>query len=231
MSEASTFGWPAREIGSCLTDLEDDCGVTIEPFHVCCPQGSYCPNAYNVACCPSEANCTEALQASPHCANRTWDLYINGGYFCCQPGSTGYATNMNSNGCGTPGDDDTPLEIISSGSAVPTSTSTSTSPPLTSATETEATDSSNSSSGTDTGAIAGGIIGGVAGAAIIAVLLWFLFRTRRQRAPPSGAIPITEYYNKEAPISTPLAEMDGQQPAELGGGYHMVAELPGHYGR
>ena len=98
-SDASPFGWALRVNGSCL-DVEEDCGMTIEPYRVCCPGGSYCPHAYNVACCPSGSNCTEALEAKPHCANETWDLYINGGYFCCEHGTIGYATDTDSNGCG-----------------------------------------------------------------------------------------------------------------------------------
>ncbi|KAL4864754.1 WD40-repeat-containing domain protein [Aspergillus spectabilis] len=111
MSDASTFGWALRQNGSCL-DTEEDCGVTVEPYRVCCPGGSYCPNALNVACCPSESNCTEALEARPHCANSTWDLYINGGYFCCEQGTTGYAKDGGSDGCGS---DDNSVRIWNAG--------------------------------------------------------------------------------------------------------------------
>ncbi|KAI9375187.1 hypothetical protein BJX61DRAFT_495156 [Aspergillus egyptiacus] len=234
MSEASTLGWSLRKNGSCLEDLEVDCGETVEPYRVCCPQGSFCPHAYNVACCPSSANCTDALQAKPACANSTWDLYYNGGYFCCEQGKAGYATDVDSNGCGTPGESDTPLEIISSGT-VPTSTPTS-SPTTSSTTSVNPTTTQaepQSSSGTDTGAIVGGVVGGVCGAAIIAILLWLLFRKRQQNRPAEGPVPIVEgYHYRDEPVkqSAP-AEMDGAQRAELAGDHRVVAELPGHYGR
>ncbi|KAL4968814.1 uncharacterized protein BDV14DRAFT_166791 [Aspergillus stella-maris] len=118
VSEVSTLGWALRHNGTCLKQ-EEDCGATANPYRGCCPSGSYCPRAYNIACCPSSLNCTEALQAKPACANRTWDLYYNGGYFCCEQGTKGYATSFDSNGCGEPGyelaDSETPLSIISSG--------------------------------------------------------------------------------------------------------------------
>ncbi|KAL4922370.1 hypothetical protein BDW62DRAFT_52212 [Aspergillus aurantiobrunneus] len=240
-AEASTFGWALRVNGSCL-DIEEDCGPTLEPYEVCCPGGSYCPHAYNVACCPSESNCTEALQAQPHCANSTWDLYINGGYFCCEHGTTGYATSSGSNGCGSPdyelGPDETKLPIVSTAPAALTSTSTSTPSPTSSAPATTSTQSSQSSGGSsssDAGPIAGGVIGGVAGAALIVALVWFLFRMRRrqqqQQPQPVGMAPMPEHFGKVAYPPPPPVEMEAHRFAELGGDAGMVTELPGHYGR
>lgn len=54
-------------------------------------------------CCPSSKNCTEEIVAKPRCANETWDLFDNGGYFCCERGLVGYATTRNSDGCASPG--------------------------------------------------------------------------------------------------------------------------------
>ncbi|KAL4923873.1 uncharacterized protein BDV17DRAFT_285104 [Aspergillus undulatus] len=215
-SDASTFGWALRVNGSCL-EQEEDCGPTLDPYRVCCPGGSFCPNAYN---------------------------YINGGYFCCEHGTTGYAKEGGSNGCGSPGyvlgEGETKLEIISTGTvstSTPTSTPTnSTSTPTSTTTQTSS--ESNHSSGSDAGAIAGGVIGGAAGAALIIALIWFLMRMRRQRqAPPhfptQGMASIPESYcSKELPAQgNSLVEMDGHRPQELGGDYRVVAELPGYYGR
>ncbi|KAL4804432.1 hypothetical protein BDV18DRAFT_143150 [Aspergillus unguis] len=239
--DTTAFGWAARVNGSCEAS-ETDCGATVSPYRVCCPGGSYCPHAWNVACCPSESNCTEALQANPHCANETWDLYINGGYFCCEPGTTGYAKDGGSNGCGSPGyvlgDDETKLPIEVSGV---TSTSTPTATPTSGAdmntttpTTTSSSENQSSTKSTNTGAIAGGVIGGVAAAAVIAALLYLLFRTRRQLAQ-SRMAPMPQYtYAKGMPAEDPqvrlaLAEMEGQRAAELGDP-RTVAELPG-YGR
>ncbi|OJI98324.1 hypothetical protein ASPVEDRAFT_79985 [Aspergillus versicolor CBS 583.65] len=244
-SDASPFGWALRVNGSCL-DVEEDCGMTIEPYRVCCPGGSYCPHAYNVACCPSGSNCTEALEAKPHCANETWDLYINGGYFCCEHGTIGYATDTDSNGCGDADYElqvgESALPIIQTGT-VTTSTPSPTSTPSTTATDdsssstpTSTSNSSSSSSDPNTGAIAGGVVGGVCGAAIIAVLVWLLIRTRR-RQQTQDAMNQAEYFNKaglmppESVQTSPLpVEMDAHRFAELGD-HRTVAELPGYYGR
>lgn len=101
-------GFAIRRNGSCLAGLEVDCGQTRAPYHACCPTGFACPHQYNVACCPPGNNCTDALLAapSPVCANGTWDLFDNGGYFCCEHGLPGYNRD-DSNGCAKPG---VPLE-------------------------------------------------------------------------------------------------------------------------
>ena len=97
-----TSGWAQRRNGTCGPQ-QTECGQTVAPFHVCCPGGSSCPAQYNVACCQSKDNCTAALVANPHCANPGWDLYDNGGFFCCLAGHTGYATPDNTDGCAEPG--------------------------------------------------------------------------------------------------------------------------------
>ncbi|THC86965.1 hypothetical protein EYZ11_013589 [Aspergillus tanneri] len=75
-SEARPFGWALRKNGSCLAHLEVDCGIT----------------------------CHGALEAKPFCANSTWDLYYNGGYFCCEQGATAFAKEGGgSDGCAIPG--------------------------------------------------------------------------------------------------------------------------------
>ncbi|THC87066.1 hypothetical protein EYZ11_013488 [Aspergillus tanneri] len=80
-SEARPFGWALRRNGSCLADLEVDCGIT----------------------------CHDALHAKPVCANSTWDLYINGDYFCCEQGTTAFAKDGGSDGC-------TPAQVTSNSS-------------------------------------------------------------------------------------------------------------------
>lgn len=117
-SLVSTSGFALRKNGSCL-DTEKDCGATVGSFRACCPAGSFCPSQYNVNCCPSSANCTESLVKTPKCANETWDLYDNNGYFCCLQDTTGYSTPEDSDGCASPGypfaEDETLLSKISAG--------------------------------------------------------------------------------------------------------------------
>lgn len=117
MSDDSNFGWSIRRNGSTCLASEVDCGPTVPPFRNCCPSGSFCPHANNVACCPTEEFCDDALNGQPHCANSTWDLYINGGYFCCDKGTIGYAVDGGSNGCGEPGyklqEGETSLKVVS----------------------------------------------------------------------------------------------------------------------
>jgi hypothetical protein len=56
---------------------------------------------------------------TPKCANETWDLYDNNGYFCCLQDTTGYSTPEDSDGCASPGypfaEDETLLSKISAG--------------------------------------------------------------------------------------------------------------------
>jgi hypothetical protein len=96
-------GFAIRRNGSCLV-IEEDCGPTKLPFRGCCPDGFKCPPAYNIDCCPVGESCTRELLAAPKpvCANSTWDLYDNDGYFCCEHGLPGY-NNSNTNVCASPG--------------------------------------------------------------------------------------------------------------------------------
>ncbi|KAB8253901.1 hypothetical protein BDV32DRAFT_155736 [Aspergillus pseudonomiae] len=216
-----TSGFAVRKNGSCLR-TETDCGETVGGFRGCCPGGTFCPIAYNIDCCPTGENCTESLLKEPRCANATWDLYDNGGYFCCPHDTIGFALAGQTDGCaGTGysfGERDTRLEVISSGTVLPfsstattseTSTSTTTSATTTSAAATQTSSSSSSSSGVDKGAVAGGVIGGVAGVALIAAFVW-LFMRRRSRPQPApmqgGNAPIHDYKY----ISNQPVEVDGQ---------------------
>lgn len=102
-------GWAIRRNGSCLLRSEVDCGATLAPFRACCPSATLCPSQYNVACCapepggpPGGNNCTLALVEAPRCANTTWTMFDNGGYFCCEPGHVGYDRG-GTNGCSESG--------------------------------------------------------------------------------------------------------------------------------
>lgn len=115
-----TEGWAIRRNGTCVNGLEVDCGQTLAPFHGCCPTGLQCPRAFNLACCNPGQNCTESLLAAPQpvCANATWDLFDNGGFFCCESGYRAY-NRRSTNVCAKPGVSvsagDIPLTLIRSG--------------------------------------------------------------------------------------------------------------------
>lgn len=219
----SPSGFALRKNGTCELQ-EVDCGKTVNPYRVCCPHASSCPSQYNVdvrcislisspslmsvwltgyQCCPTSANCTLSLIPTPRCANTTWDLYDNDGYFCCLPGLIGYAAkNTNSNGCASPGYEfqagEVQLRLIRAGetgvlSSLSPSTSTTSSKSSTSAVESATTvpPPPLTDEGLSTGAKAG--IGVGAG---IGVLILFIvgtlfirgtFRRRRSTELDGGA--------------------------------------------
>jgi len=45
---ASPSGFALRLNGSSCLRQEVDCGTTLPPYRVCCPEGSFCPAQYNV---------------------------------------------------------------------------------------------------------------------------------------------------------------------------------------
>ncbi|KAI4862770.1 hypothetical protein F4820DRAFT_450686 [Hypoxylon rubiginosum] len=215
-------GWAIRRNGSCLLTQEVDCGETITPFRACCPSSTVCPSQYNVACCQSGTNCTTAIVETPRCANSSWAMFDNAGYFCCEDNQVGY-NNGGSDGCSRSGvsipDGASPLAEVdqvtlssttSSASSTSTSTTTSSSPPSSPISSSD----SDSSSSTPVGAIAGGVVGGVALVAIILAAI-FLFRRRRSRAKEA-----TGYRNVATDRDTTTAipdqiEIDGTPRAEL----------------
>lgn len=97
-------GFAIRRNGTCFEDVEVDCGATRAPFRGCCPSNYACPSQYNIACCENGFNCTTSLLevSPPRCANETWNLFDNGGYFCCEQGLTAYNRD-NTNVCASPG--------------------------------------------------------------------------------------------------------------------------------
>ncbi|KAJ6260453.1 hypothetical protein Dda_4679 [Drechslerella dactyloides] len=82
-----------------------DCGPTVEYSgspHACCPTGQVCHKweftsyGFVTACCATEKECREELEAANVCATDTWNLYIQGEnhQFCCTPDLVGYATDL-----------------------------------------------------------------------------------------------------------------------------------------
>ncbi|SPO04124.1 uncharacterized protein DNG_06807 [Cephalotrichum gorgonifer] len=236
---ASPSGFALRKNGTCGA-AEVDCGRTVAPYRACCPESSFCPTQYNVDCCPSSSNCTAELVREPHCANTTWDLYDNGGYFCCEKGLVGYAATTNSNGCAQPGyafqDGETVLKLISAGedpaTATPDATRSTSGPenptgtPPDNAPAVSETSLPATSSGPPVAAIAGGTVGGVVALVAAAAMWWFLRRKRRANLPPEEKV-------KEADVrvaAIPPSELDGETPRKQPGqlpAQHGVSELPG----
>ena len=125
---SDTSGWALRANQTCPAG-ESDCGPTAHGFVGCCPASSPCLPQYNNVCCPPskpqlplyvnhfpfqtrcidsfcnciDTNCTDALVvAGPWCADPSWVLCNNNGYFCCLWGQTCYSDG-NTDGCAYPG--------------------------------------------------------------------------------------------------------------------------------
>ncbi|KAI5861046.1 hypothetical protein GGS23DRAFT_613231 [Durotheca rogersii] len=215
--DLSRAGWAIRRADSCsAADDEVDCGATRAPFRACCPSGTVCPSQYNAACFPAGGeNYTSAFVDTPRCADPSWVMFDNGGYFCCAAGFVGWnQTRSYSNGCSASGvqlpDGALPLAVVSQESYTTTSTSTSstsTSTPISTPTPSSiSTSSLPTSSSTSTpspfptavpasgssqagaapvGAIVGGVVGGLVGAGLVLVVVWCALRKRR-RADGAG---------------------------------------------
>ncbi|KAF1843064.1 uncharacterized protein K460DRAFT_407436 [Cucurbitaria berberidis CBS 394.84] len=205
-------GFAIRRNGTCINGLEVDCGITLAPYHGCCPTGLSCPSQYNIACCPPGNNCTESLITAPEpkCANATWDLYNNGGYFCCDHGLIGYNTSRGTNGCASPGAKlESGIKILSlvkmGGEASRTSTaSSSSSPATTTPSNTQSASPSppaDPGSSTPVGAIAGGVVGGVAAIAL-ALLAWYLLRRRKQNKAEGNPYDMQQLHEADATLGT-----------------------------
>ncbi|RDI78875.1 hypothetical protein Vi05172_g11177 [Venturia inaequalis] len=86
------YGFASREEGNCTASIE--CGQTFDDTHKwCCPTSSTCQtNNYDRVCCDSSSSfavCLNKYIGAPVCANSSYTLYDNAGYFCCDPQSIG----------------------------------------------------------------------------------------------------------------------------------------------
>ncbi|KAI0193210.1 hypothetical protein EV127DRAFT_11703 [Xylaria flabelliformis] len=227
-------GWAIRRNSSCILTQEVDCGETANGYRACCPSSTTCPSQYNVACCPASTNCTAAIVETPSCANSSWIMFDNAGYFCCESGQVGYNLR-NTDGCSKSGKalpaNANPLAVVSqmfpSTSTSSTSTSSSSTPTSTASTSPSPTTSSDTTNAMTGGTIAGAVVGGVAGIAILASLVWFFIRKRKSTS-------VTGERQQEAPQAHE-SRYDGNQykgyyamplenPSEIGG--TPKAELP-----
>ncbi|EMR68527.1 hypothetical protein UCREL1_4447 [Eutypa lata UCREL1] len=105
--DLSDSGWAIRRADSCRGIVEVDCGATVAPFHACCPSGTVCPSQYNVACNPpGGVNYTDAFAEAPRCADPSWTMFDNDGFFCCDSGEVGWRqSRTSSNGCSASGEE------------------------------------------------------------------------------------------------------------------------------
>ncbi|KAI0851689.1 hypothetical protein F5Y00DRAFT_228985 [Daldinia vernicosa] len=228
MSTNDFTGWAIRRSGSCVGEV--DCGVTVDPFHACCPSSTACPSQYNVACCPFGTNCTAAAVETPKCANGSWAMFDNAGFFCCEQGYIGY-NYRGSDGCSKSGaslpDGALPLAEISQVSFTSSST-TSTAPTATPTASATSDSQSNSDSNfgsnnsAPVGAIVGGVVGGVAFLALVILCLWFVRRRKARLEDASQSFmlnqepPVPIRTEKYAATVTPgQVEIDGNPRAEL----------------
>lgn len=88
---------------SCPSSAKVECGPSWGGFRSCCPGGTVCPGKIkpikNNVCCPFESDCTQPIEARPHCADKSWTLYDRGGGFCCPPGELGFYNENDFVGC------------------------------------------------------------------------------------------------------------------------------------
>lgn len=106
---SNPMGFAIRRNGTCHSSIgEVDCGPTWDNFHACCPGGAYCsstrdPTYYNAECCDAPGvNCTQTiLDQGSYCANQSWNMFDNGGFFCCEAPTQGF-TNGPFDGCADP---------------------------------------------------------------------------------------------------------------------------------
>ncbi|KAI1478615.1 hypothetical protein F4774DRAFT_384528 [Daldinia eschscholtzii] len=180
MSITDYSGWAIRRNGSCVGEV--DCGPTRAPFHACCPSSTVCPSQYNVACCPFGQNCTAAAVETPRCANSSWAMFDNAGFFCCERGYIGYNFG-GTDGCSKSGavlpDGALPLAEISQASLSSSSTASTTSPTASpTSTNTSDPQPESSSNSTPVGPIVGGVVGGIAFLALVILCLWFVRRRK-----------------------------------------------------
>ncbi|KAK0704353.1 hypothetical protein B0H67DRAFT_348209 [Lasiosphaeris hirsuta] len=234
---ASPSGFALRLNGSSCLGQEVDCGTTVAPYRVCCPAGSFCPSQYNINCCPSADNCTALLIENPRCANGTWDLYDNGGFFCCLKGLFGYAARVtDSNGCGSEGyilkSGEVRLPLIKAGQATSPASSTASatsssliSSPPSSTPPSSAVDPAQSMS---TGAKIGIGVGVGSGALALLLVAWIVYRHGKKNSE-TGKAPDTVHpmvsdtgskhpqYRQELEGKQIAAELDHRYPVELDG--------------
>ncbi len=99
-------GFAIRRNGTCLPNsVERDCDGKFPGFRACCPIEYECQNDYNTDCCRAGRNCTQELldALQPVCANSSWTVFDNMGYFCCEPGYSAFNVD-GANMCVAPGD-------------------------------------------------------------------------------------------------------------------------------
>ncbi|KAI0154868.1 hypothetical protein GGR57DRAFT_511828 [Xylariaceae sp. FL1272] len=206
---ATTYdqGWAIRRNNSCYSGIEQDCGETAHSYHACCPTSSKCSKrSKDYVCCPDGEDCTADLTVGPYCANSSWVMFNNHGFFCCDRGAVGY-NDSNADGCLAPGSD-LPEGAVPLAALVQNKTSI-TGPD-------DSGSGSGSGSSVSTGTIAGAVVGGVAGVLIILVLVWFLIRKRKKSKITSPeAQPIVPRADKDDILSHPSVKF-GLRPQKTG---------------
>lgn len=129
----------------------------------------------------------------------------------------------------TPTPTASPTSTISTASTTATTSSTSTS----TTTSTTAASSGSGTGSTNTGAIAGGVVGGVCGVALIAVLIWLVFRNRakaskNQEKPlsPGSDQQNVGFYRDSHVVPAHLQGNQGRSPFQSPPGSDKPSELP-----
>ncbi|KAI1265899.1 hypothetical protein F5Y18DRAFT_30863 [Xylariaceae sp. FL1019] len=211
MATTYSQGWAVRRSNSCSSGIEQDCGETAHSYHACCPKSSKCSKPSNdYVCCRDGEDCTADLRATPYCANSSWVMFNNRGFFCCDRGAVGY-NDSNVDGC-LPPDSNLPDGAVPLAVLVQNKTS------ITGPDGPDGPDDpdSDSRSSVSKGTIAGAVVGGVAGVLIILGVIWLLLRKRRKSKTASPeAQPIVPRADKDDILSHPSVKF-GLRPQKTG---------------
>ncbi|KAF3926590.1 hypothetical protein AA313_de0205900 [Arthrobotrys entomopaga] len=177
-------GYASREQGICGPG-EVSCGTRGPGFVACCPSGTYCLNPLtasnhtdNTGCCPTDEDCSNAIEYYNVCADGTWNLYntTDALPFCCLSGYRGAATSQyDVCRAGALQSGETSLPAIPQGIITTSSSNLPTSSPSPSTTSPpDSRPPTNTSLGP--GVIAGITVGSIAGLVAICLLAWYFGR-------------------------------------------------------
>ncbi|PVH94192.1 hypothetical protein DM02DRAFT_676360 [Periconia macrospinosa] len=200
-------GWALRvQDRTCPIDAPVNCGVGAQLR--CCANGLVCAGEGDYGgnyCCKEGEDCRKNAEAKPQCPDPKWTLWggngtLDKGGWCCEPGFNGfYRGNMEAVGCTSAGVRTLPTSLsfastirtvacvqTTSSSSLSNAPSTSSTPSPTGAGESNNSSSSSPSpspspSSISGAAIAGIVVGAIGGVVLVAFLVAFVLRRKKQK--------------------------------------------------
>ncbi|PGH16155.1 hypothetical protein AJ79_01922 [Helicocarpus griseus UAMH5409] len=206
-SETPREGYAIRRDGGCLPD-EDGEGTWRE-WHTCCPSGTVKKDYGDNSQCYLKSDQDKSGAVFSRCADPSWSLWEEAGFFCCEPNEIGFTDEKRDvYGCATEATFKTKYKgyIRAKSHDQPSTSPTSTAAPPPTATAPKPSTpkpTAPAESSTNVGGIVGGVVGGVCGVLIILAIVWFLLRRRRSRASNSQYVPTDPKKNSPAELYDP----------------------------